>query len=135
MVWKSWKKSLPPRSQLYRFTGYGQRRSSGDETPSRNYEEDVSYIDRFIQEEWIGKRINSPYVVKNRHSVAAALFLYYLMKPVSGIFTRAVDETIRYLNPQGTEAGSADCTGLQGSASLRHHSSGSKAGQYHGVSR
>ncbi|MBK8973542.1 MAG: bifunctional protein-serine/threonine kinase/phosphatase [Hahellaceae bacterium] len=73
------------RSQLYRVRDV----LSGDvmvmKTPSRNYEEDVSYIDRFIQEEWIGKRINSPYVVKVATQSQPRRFLYYLMKPVTGI--------------------------------------------------
>jgi len=33
-------------------------------TPSVNYEDDPAYIDRFIREEWIGRRISNQHVVK-----------------------------------------------------------------------
>lgn len=73
------------RSQLYRVRDVLSGEVMVMKTPSRNYEEDVSYIDRFIQEEWIGKRINSPYVVKVATQSQPRRFLYYLMKPVTGI--------------------------------------------------
>ncbi|MDH5432554.1 MAG: protein kinase [Gammaproteobacteria bacterium] len=72
------------RSQLY----LAEDESSGIKvvmkTPSINFENDTSYIDRFIQEEWIGKRIDSPYVVKTLKQVRKRSFLYYLMEYVSG---------------------------------------------------
>jgi hypothetical protein len=33
-------------------------------TPSINFEDDPAYIERFVLEQWIGKRIDSPYVAK-----------------------------------------------------------------------
>ena len=54
-------------------------------TPSINFEEDTGYIDRFIQEEWIGKRIDSEYVVKIIKQQRPRTCLYYLMEHVPGI--------------------------------------------------
>jgi serine/threonine protein phosphatase PrpC len=74
-----------PRSQLY----IANEASTGQEvvmkTPSRNYLEDTAYIDRFIQEEWIGKRINSDKVVKIIEQTGPRSCLYYLMENVQGI--------------------------------------------------
>ncbi|WP_020407621.1 bifunctional protein-serine/threonine kinase/phosphatase [Hahella ganghwensis] len=72
------------RSQLYLV----KDQSSGDQlvmkTPSRNFEEDMNYIDRFIQEEWIGKRISSPHVVRVVTQTTKRTALYYLMEYVEG---------------------------------------------------
>ncbi len=72
------------RSQLYLV----EEESSGCQmvmkTPSMNYDDDTAYIDRFIQEEWIGKRIDSPYVVKIIPQKTKRHFLYYLMEYVEG---------------------------------------------------
>ncbi len=54
-------------------------------TPSINFEEDTGYIDRFIQEEWIGKRINSDYVVNIIKQNRPRTCLYYLMEYVHGL--------------------------------------------------
>ncbi|MFV0478249.1 MAG: protein kinase domain-containing protein [Parahaliea sp.] len=54
-------------------------------TPSITYEDDIAYIDRFIQEEWIGKRIDSPYVGRIISQSRPRTFLYYLMEFVPGI--------------------------------------------------
>jgi len=54
-------------------------------TPSRNIEEDLSAIDRFIQEEWIGRRIHSSYIVKVIQQQRPRTALYYLMEYVDGI--------------------------------------------------
>lgn len=51
------------RSQLYLVKDTETGVEMVMKTPSINFEEDSSYIDRFIQEEWIRKRIDSDYVV------------------------------------------------------------------------
>lgn len=73
------------RSQLYQVTDEVTGASYVMKTPSRNYEDDASYIDRFIQEEWIGKRIHSERVVKVVSAGRQKNFLYYLMEFVPGI--------------------------------------------------
>lgn len=72
------------RSQLYLV----QDEESGIimvmKTPSANYIDDTAYIDRFIQEEWIGTRIQHPNVVKIIRQPRKRTFLYYLMAYVKG---------------------------------------------------
>ena len=76
------------RSQLYLVCDEQSEDGSGQyyamKTPSRNIEEDLSAIDRFIQEEWIGRRIHSPYVVKVIKQKRRRTALYYLMEYVDG---------------------------------------------------
>ena len=77
------------RSQLYlvrdELSEDGEEHYYAMKTPSRNIEEDLSAIDRFIQEEWIGRRIHSPDVVKVIQQQRARTALYYLMEYVDGI--------------------------------------------------
>ena len=44
----------------------------------------MGYIDKFIQEEWVGKRIDSRYVVKIVEQSTPRTCLYYLMEEVEG---------------------------------------------------
>lgn len=75
-------------SQLYRVVDI----ESGEElimkTPSVNFEDDPAYIERFYMEEWVGKRINSPLVVKIRDAGRKRNFLYFVMEQVEGITLR-----------------------------------------------
>lgn len=73
------------RSQLYLVKESATGKQYAMKTPSRNYEEDLAYIDRFIQEEWIGSRIQNPNVVKVIRQNTERNFLYYLMEYVEGI--------------------------------------------------
>lgn len=73
------------RSQLYQVRDEKNGKVFAMKTPSRNFEDDFSYIDRFIQEEWIGSRINSPYVVDVHRQKKPRRFLYYLMEYLQGI--------------------------------------------------
>lgn len=75
-------------SQLYRVTD----KVSGEElvmkTPSVNFEDDPAYIERFYMEEWVGKRINSPLVVKVIDAGRKRNFLYFVMEKIKGITLR-----------------------------------------------
>ncbi len=73
------------RSQLYLVEDTETREQIVMKTPSINFIEDTGYIDRFIQEEWIGKRINSKHVVKIIKQKRPRTCLYYLMEYVHGI--------------------------------------------------
>jgi len=73
------------RSQVYLVTDLETDEQMVMKTPSLNFQDDVHYIDRFIQEEWIGKRINSEYVVKIIAQNRPRTCLYYLMEYVPGI--------------------------------------------------
>jgi len=73
------------RSQVYLVNDTESGRQLVMKTPSVNFQDDVHYIDRFIQEEWIGKRISSPYTVNIITQTRPRTFLYYLMELVPGI--------------------------------------------------
>ncbi|MDX1694422.1 MAG: bifunctional protein-serine/threonine kinase/phosphatase, partial [Ketobacteraceae bacterium] len=72
------------RSQLYLVEDAISGKRYVMKTPSRNYEDDPAYIERFIMEEWVGSRIDSPYVVNVCQSSQPRTFLYYLMEYVEG---------------------------------------------------
>lgn len=72
------------RSQLYLVRDLETGERFAMKTPSSNFSDDISYIDRFVQEEWIGKRIQSPNVVKIIRQKRKRNFLYYLMEYVEG---------------------------------------------------
>lgn len=73
------------RSQVYLVTDQESDQQMVMKTPSLNFQDDISYIDRFIREEWIGKRIDSEYVVKIITQTRQRNFLYYLLEYVPGI--------------------------------------------------
>ncbi|MCL1049244.1 protein kinase [Shewanella abyssi] len=53
-------------------------------TPSVNYLDDAAYIERFLLESWIGRRINSPYVVSILERDREKSALYYLTEYLPG---------------------------------------------------
>lgn len=73
------------RSQLYLVEDESSGETYAMKTPSHNYEDDISYIDRFIQEEWIGIRINNQHVVRIIQPNRKKSYLYYLMEYIDGI--------------------------------------------------
>jgi protein phosphatase len=73
------------RSQLYLVRDSESGKILAMKTPSPNYEDDTRYIDQFIQEEWIGIRIQHPNVVKIIRQNRNRSFLYYLMEYIEGV--------------------------------------------------
>ncbi|KZY42323.1 MULTISPECIES: bifunctional protein-serine/threonine kinase/phosphatase [unclassified Oleiphilus] len=84
------------RSQLYLVKDEVSGELLAMKTPSPNFEEDTAYIDRFIQEEWIGIRIQHPNVVKIIRQDRKRSFLYYLMEYVEG---EGLDKWLRKNQP------------------------------------
>lgn len=72
------------RSQLYLVVDEQSGERYAMKTPSRNFDDDLNYIDRFIQEEWIGSRIQSDKVVKIIRQLRPRTALYYLMEYIEG---------------------------------------------------
>src|SRR3990167_2980426 len=72
------------RSQLYVVQHEASGQRAVMKTPSRNFIDDPAYIERFLIEEWVGRRIDSSYVVKVVEPPAARTFLYYLTEFVEG---------------------------------------------------
>ena len=73
------------RSQIYLVSDIKTGHKLVMKTPSQNYNDDPSYIERFIMEEWVGSRIVHPNVVKIiKSEPGRRRFLYYLMEYVEG---------------------------------------------------
>ncbi|HIP81402.1 MAG TPA: bifunctional protein-serine/threonine kinase/phosphatase [Leucothrix mucor] len=53
-------------------------------TPSVNFEDDPSYIDLFLHEEWVAKRLSSPHLIKVRGINRKRTFLYTIVEYVQG---------------------------------------------------
>ena len=56
--------------------------------PSINYEDDPTYIDLFLHESWIGKRLDNPHVVKILDHARSKTFLYTVLEHVEGATLR-----------------------------------------------
>ena len=52
--------------------------------PSHNFADDLSYLDGFVREQWIGLRVNSDSVMKTYPTPKNSRFLYLLMEYVEG---------------------------------------------------
>ena len=53
-------------------------------TPSVNFEDDPEYIDGFLHEEWAGRRIHNPHVLKVLEPKRRRRFLYYVTEYIEG---------------------------------------------------
>ena len=53
-------------------------------TPSVNFEDDPAYLERFQLEEWIGRRIDSPHVIRTIEQQRPRHFMYYVMEYIEG---------------------------------------------------
>ncbi|MEE9552404.1 MAG: bifunctional protein-serine/threonine kinase/phosphatase, partial [Gammaproteobacteria bacterium] len=72
------------RSQLYLAEDTDTGLNVTLKTPSVNYEDDPAYIDRFIREEWIGRRINNQHIVKVYEPTRRRRFLYHISEYLEG---------------------------------------------------
>ncbi len=75
---------VSPRSQLYLVRDSKTREAMVMKTPSPNYIDDPAYIERFLIEEWIGRRISDSHLVRVLEKSRHPNFLYYLMERVQG---------------------------------------------------
>ncbi len=73
------------RSQVYLVEDTASSQRLVMKTPSVNFDDDPAYIERFIMEEWIGRRIDSPYVARVVEPRQLRSCLYYLTEYVPGI--------------------------------------------------
>jgi len=74
------------RSQTYRVRHHDQPdRDRVMKTPSVNYDDDPAYIERFLLEDWIAARIQSPHVVAKVDPLQTPSALYYLTEFVPGV--------------------------------------------------
>lgn len=76
------------RSQLYLAVDSDTGLNVALKTPSVNYEDDPAYIERFTMEEWIGRRIDNPHVIKVYEPTRRRRFLYHITEYLKGITLR-----------------------------------------------
>ncbi|HIG64990.1 MAG TPA: bifunctional protein-serine/threonine kinase/phosphatase [Methyloprofundus sp.] len=53
-------------------------------TPSVNFEDDPAYLERFQLEEWAGRRLDCPHVIRTIEQHRPRRFLYYVMEYIEG---------------------------------------------------
>jgi serine/threonine protein phosphatase PrpC len=76
------------RTQIYLAIDTESGQKVALKTPSVNYEDDPAYIERFILEEWVGRRIDNPHVVKVFPPTRRRRFLYHLTEYLEGVTLR-----------------------------------------------
>ena len=76
--------SASSRSQLYLVEDTASGQQMVMKTPSVNYDDDPSYIDQFHLEEWAGKRVKHPNVLKTWEPERPRQFSYFLMEYLQG---------------------------------------------------
>jgi len=77
------------RSQLYLAVDQESETTVAIKTPSVNFEDDAEYIDGFLHEEWVGRRINSNHVLKVLEPKQQRRFLYHVTEYIDGQTLRA----------------------------------------------
>ncbi len=73
-----------PHIQVYLALDTGDGTEVVLKTPSLNHEDDAGYIDKFVHEEWVGKRIDNPHVMKVLGERRRRTFLYYVAEYIDG---------------------------------------------------
>jgi len=76
------------RTQIYSAVHQHTNHKVIIKTPSINYEDNGHFIEQFLHEEWAGKRIDSPYVLKVLTPEKKPKFLYYVTEFLEGITLR-----------------------------------------------
>ena len=76
------------RSQLYLALDEESGEQVVVKTPSINYVDDPGYLEAFGREEWVGRRLDSPHVLKLREATRRRRFLYYVTEYVEGVTLR-----------------------------------------------
>lgn len=71
-------------SQLYMAIDTETNEKVVIKTPSVNFEDDPAYLERFQLEEWAGRRIDSPHVIRTLEQQRPRRFLYYVMEYIEG---------------------------------------------------
>jgi len=72
------------RTQVYLATDTENDKTVVIKTPSVNFEDDPAYLEMFTREEWVGKLISNPHVLKVVEPVRKRNFLYYVTEHIDG---------------------------------------------------
>ncbi len=84
------------RSHLYVVCEKGTHKTFVLKAPSENFADDPVYLEGFIREQWVGRRINNPRVMKIYERPENSPFLYHLCENIKG---RTLQQWM-YDNPQ-----------------------------------
>ncbi len=76
------------RSHLYVVKHPDQARKLVLKAPSDNFAEDAQYLEGFIREQWVGRRIDHPNVMKIYPRPADSPFMYHLCEYIEGTSLR-----------------------------------------------
>ncbi|MBV1789512.1 bifunctional protein-serine/threonine kinase/phosphatase [Marinobacterium sp. D7] len=76
------------RSHMYRVRDEESGEQFTLKAPSQNFSEDALYLDGFVREEWVGRCIDHPNVMKTYEPRREKRFLYYLGEYIEGINLR-----------------------------------------------
>ncbi len=72
------------RSHLYLVKHPGRDQKFVLKTPSENFADDPQYLEGFIREQWVGRRVNHPGVMKIYPRESDSPFLYHLCEYIEG---------------------------------------------------
>jgi serine/threonine protein phosphatase PrpC len=72
------------RSQVYLATDPQTGETVAIKTPSPNYEDDERYIEAFTREEWIGRLVSSPHLLKIHPAAPSRRHLYHVTEYFDG---------------------------------------------------
>jgi serine/threonine protein phosphatase PrpC len=72
------------RTQLYLAEDMNTGMQVALKTPSVNFDDDPAYIEQFIQEEWVGRRLDNPHVMRVHVPARRRQFLYTVMEYIEG---------------------------------------------------
>ncbi|NVK43621.1 MAG: bifunctional protein-serine/threonine kinase/phosphatase [Oceanospirillaceae bacterium] len=72
------------RSHMYRVKDLRGGRQYVLKAPSENFAEDSLYLDGFMREEWVGRRLDHPNVMKTFAPPRPKRFMYYLGEHIDG---------------------------------------------------
>jgi eukaryotic-like serine/threonine-protein kinase len=75
---------LSKRTQVYLALDKATGETFAIKTPSVNFEDDARYIEMFTREEWIGRLVSSPHVLKVLYTERARRSLYYVTEYFDG---------------------------------------------------
>jgi len=76
------------RTEVYLVQDMETNRKLILKAPSVNYNDDAEYINQFLHEEWIGRRINNPHVMTVCNLEKKRTALYYIAEYIEGMTLR-----------------------------------------------
>jgi len=76
------------RTEVYLVQDTDKNKKLILKAPSVNYNDDAEYINQFLHEEWIGRRINNPHVMKVCDVEKKRTALYYIAEFIEGMTVR-----------------------------------------------